>query len=630
MRKVLPYLGAALSTLAMAWSRPAVAQEPFKDLDPNHWAYQAVKDLQEKGIVIGYPNGYFAGKRTLTRYEFAVAIQRLLNKIGTGTQGPQGEKGEPGPAGPQGPPGEIPAEQLAEIRRLLDEFKNELAALGTDVRAARSRIDALAADVADIKNRLDKMIQFTGDAFFGFRSDRSRFAFFDYSGAARGANNSHFDNVSSPHDFHLGINGKLAGGVTFTGDLVASNYLDYRASGAAAGANSLAGGPFANPNGALAEQTTLYQAALNIPIAGIGSNTVLTLGRYKNQVTPLTFWRPDYDAYFDVPWYDDGNYVQDGFKITSKFGSATTSLWAASHNSLVGSSKGTLDQPLFGSTGTVFAGKPVGIASIVGAQAATQSAGLHIGIPLFKLGELGFTLIDLSSGTGPVFNNAVIYGANLKLKDIGRFRISAEGAKSVTQKGIDTADGQRNNDNNAYVLNVGWGSGPVDIAAGYQYIDPRFNAPGYWNKLGNWYNPTNIRGPFVRVGYAFSPSLHVHLGGDFLEGARNRNATGGGGIGDNLQRVNAGVNWRVNKTFTLSGDYEGVFWDLSPASSASGANAKPVEQYITLGAGVNLTGNTILKLAYQIINFQDVGGGFGFPLGTSNATVFTTQVAVHF
>ena len=77
---------------------------------------------------------------------------------------------------------------------------------------------------------------------------------------------------------------------------------------------------------------------------------------------------------------------------------------------------------------------------------------------------------------------------------------------------------------------------------------------------------------------------------------------------------------------------------MSGAISASGMRAKPVEQYITLGAGLNLSGNTVLKLAYQIINVQDAGNGFGLapafggnsPGGGASTSVFTTQFAVHF
>src|ERR1044071_4956103 len=106
MRKVLTFLGAAL---CLAWVMPAGAQnapDMFKDQDPNHWAYAATESLRSKGIVIGYPDGYFRGKRTLTRYEFAVALDRALKTIKPvegqkGETGPKGEPGEKGEAGPQ-------------------------------------------------------------------------------------------------------------------------------------------------------------------------------------------------------------------------------------------------------------------------------------------------------------------------------------------------------------------------------------------------------------------------------------------------------------------------------------------------------------------------------------------------
>ena len=49
----MPYLGASLSTLALVWSGSAQAQSPFADVKPTHWAYQAVTELQTKGIIKG-------------------------------------------------------------------------------------------------------------------------------------------------------------------------------------------------------------------------------------------------------------------------------------------------------------------------------------------------------------------------------------------------------------------------------------------------------------------------------------------------------------------------------------------------------------------------------------------------
>jgi hypothetical protein len=173
MRKVLPYLGASMAALALAWSAPVKAQDTFKDVPATHWAYQAVTELQQKHILLGYPDGYFKGKRTLTRYEFAVALQRALASLpppGT-TPGPQGETG---PQGPPGPPGMTP-EEVENLRRLTDEFRNELTQLGANVRDINNRLDALARDLAALRREFDRMPKWGADLFTGVRTDRSRF-----------------------------------------------------------------------------------------------------------------------------------------------------------------------------------------------------------------------------------------------------------------------------------------------------------------------------------------------------------------------------------------------------------------------------------------------------------------------
>src|SRR5437016_2824868 len=104
MRKMSICLGIPLFCLALSWGTMATAQDarPFEDVKPGTWPYEAVTDLHNKGILIGYPDGHFNGQRTLTRYEFAVALKRALDKIGpntVGEKGPPGEKGEKGDRG---------------------------------------------------------------------------------------------------------------------------------------------------------------------------------------------------------------------------------------------------------------------------------------------------------------------------------------------------------------------------------------------------------------------------------------------------------------------------------------------------------------------------------------------------
>ena len=50
----------------------------FSDMTTSHWAYNQIKDLSEKSIVIGYPDGTFKPDENVTRAEFAsMAIKAL-------------------------------------------------------------------------------------------------------------------------------------------------------------------------------------------------------------------------------------------------------------------------------------------------------------------------------------------------------------------------------------------------------------------------------------------------------------------------------------------------------------------------------------------------------------------------
>lgn len=52
----------------------------FPDVPSNHWAYEAVEGLRQRGLVIGYEDGNFKGDRLLTRYEFAQIVYRALQR----------------------------------------------------------------------------------------------------------------------------------------------------------------------------------------------------------------------------------------------------------------------------------------------------------------------------------------------------------------------------------------------------------------------------------------------------------------------------------------------------------------------------------------------------------------------
>ncbi len=657
MKKAMPYLGAALSALAIAWSTPSMAQDAFKDVPQDHWAYQAVAELQQKGILLGYPpENLLKGRRYMTRYEFAVALQRALKNI-TGTKGADGAPGAPGAPGANGANGErgekgdkgdpgVTPEELNMIRNLAAEFKRELAGIGANIGQINSRLDALAKDLAAVKADVARIPRIGIVANVGIRGDYSRFGYIDQGGAGI-AGLKGLSSISVLHDVHLLASAKTKD-ANFTGDFAFTNYLSYRANTLTQGSAAL--NPLLAPIGATAETVMPYQAQVDIPVTGLGENSVLTIGRYKQHGTSLTYRRPDLDPYFNIGTYDDGNYVQDGLKLASKFGSVKTTFFLGSFATVADNKGNAINRPFVGAgaigvgANTLGGFKPVGINALGAGNVASQVAGLNLGLPFFNIGSLGITADMFNTGLPTAasvnnpFNAVTVYGANLNFKPWGRLHVNAEVAKSVTSSGLD-GDGQSNDDNNAYALHVGYGTGPVHVHAGYNNIDPRYGAPGSWLQLGNWYNPTNLRGPYLHIGYKVSDNLSLHVGGNYLEGARNR--PGYLNMSDRVNQVKAGLEYKVSSRLSTSVDYEGVLYDLSGSTTGLAGRTTPIEQYLTFGAGLQLNNSAKLKVGYQLLNWNNVGGGFtgsstginGFGGGggtSANASVLTTSISVKF
>jgi Carbohydrate-selective porin, OprB family len=103
----------------------------LEDVDPNVWAFQALKSLVERYACIeGYPSKKYLGNRPLSRYEFAAGLNACLDKIGeqlAAATDPLATK-----------------DDLAVVQRLQEEFKTELATL-------RGRTDALEAKVKELE-----------------------------------------------------------------------------------------------------------------------------------------------------------------------------------------------------------------------------------------------------------------------------------------------------------------------------------------------------------------------------------------------------------------------------------------------------------------------------------------------
>lgn len=135
---------ALLALLAVgAWPQAAY------DIPPGHWAHDAVEELANKGLVLGYPDGRFLGDRALTRYEMAALVKRVLDRIDQHLQA------LPQPSA-EAPQQLVTQQDLETVRKLVEEFKVELAVIGTKLDEVRKDLDSLREQVQTIRSELDE------------------------------------------------------------------------------------------------------------------------------------------------------------------------------------------------------------------------------------------------------------------------------------------------------------------------------------------------------------------------------------------------------------------------------------------------------------------------------------------
>ena len=171
MKKILALAAVAALTAGVS----AYAANPFSDVTPDDWAFQAVSDLSAQGVVEGYPDGSFKGERNMTRYELAQIIARLMAKED-----------------------QLNAEQQATLDKLAGEYADELANLGVRV--------------ANLEKKVGN-ISWSGDARMQYQH-----------ALAEGSRTKHADNWNGR--MRINVEGQVNDQVTVNGRFV--NEMDFK------------------------------------------------------------------------------------------------------------------------------------------------------------------------------------------------------------------------------------------------------------------------------------------------------------------------------------------------------------------------------------------------------------------
>jgi Carbohydrate-selective porin, OprB family/S-layer homology domain len=134
---------AAMSSTVVS---PDVAQvssvSELADVDPNSWAFQALKSLVERyGCIEGYPSKKYLGNRPLSRYEFAAGLNACLDKIGEQIAAST----EP----------LVAKEDLAPLQRLQERFKEELSIMRGEIDGLEAKTKELEAQQFSTTTKLD-------------------------------------------------------------------------------------------------------------------------------------------------------------------------------------------------------------------------------------------------------------------------------------------------------------------------------------------------------------------------------------------------------------------------------------------------------------------------------------------
>lgn len=663
MNRTIKYaLSAALSAVFVV---PAFAQsdQPFPDTKENHWAYEAVTRLKAEGILVGYPNGNFIGGRLATRYEMAVAINAAYTKLKSVTDGLAKQiddinakitdmqnnpgvkqsdldalKSELSDLKDQVSGMKSYAQDIADLRRLSDKFEKDLASMGVDV-------DDLKKGLASLDKRVDALekhklpIDISGEVNTVSLNGYSTSGSYGVdeagrpTGYGRGSSVGHPEGADQDFTFlhEVAVNFKTTNtdGAKAEASIIVSNMEGPSKSGFAPFSQSsqLAGVPYGEGE----ETVYLQKAFVSYDWAAASFSGTGQAGRIPLKLGNYILERPDFTPYYHDSRWDNGAYDVDGFKFGATFGGVKASIFAAR----VGTSTDTSGNPVQ----TMMAGSSYAAASGVVPYGVTaplmsidQLLGAHLWVPIGKTGDVDLSYVLLDSNTfmadasyTGAANRVADYGGDVHLKFNN---LKVWGGYSRTDIYQDTHS-LLTKDNARADGYLGYSGGSWGLSAGYRYIEPYFGAPGYWGRIGNWWNPTDIEG--VDAKGHLDVLNYFTLKGSFEYYTGTGKVLGGLTTNDKIYRYTADLEHKFGSATTVDLGYEENDWNLA------GNTGKPHERWYNIGAKYDFSDKTSFSILWQISDYNGQNQpGFTLFSGTpgggtvAKGGLITTQFSVKF
>ncbi len=653
---------ALLATAALAMvTAPVLAQDgPFKDVPNEHWAYQAIDRLAQLKVILGDPDGQFHGKRTLTRYEMAVMLARLLDILdqryvrqplpdmsGFATKADLANKADKGEVKAADPvdlsPYQLKSDAVKKsdvdlIRKMVAELQPELVSLGVDVDAVKKRLTSVENRVTKLENDLKKRLKITGgfNTYVRGNSQDGASQFRDRDGFVVGKNKSILADTNAMHDLDLNLKATPTDASIFEANLSVGNYLSYL--GAGRGARTGAG---VNQDQGIALWSAHYSTGVGLPIIG---STGLTIGRIPTMFGAYTFKTPDQDSYFTNQKTDNGTIPTDGLRanfrvsginVTAQAGKVNPVNYGAglATNLSPGVSAGAFRTGYVGGLTRTNTTGVFGGSGRQGAMTVNQFAGASANVNVNILTKLNITASYLTFGGAPQaaagaasFDTVNVLGADVSARVLG-FTVNAHYAKSDMLSGTTKIT---NKQNEALDVSAQVARGNLLLTGGTRTVGAFFGAPGAWARLGSFQNPTDITGSYGKLDYTLGKRIEISGSLQNYTGTgkvNNLGALNGLTKSDKINNVGVGVKWQVSSPSSLE------FSTETTEYTRAGSVGKPTELFTNIGYRLDFNEASTFRLLYQVADYK--GNNNAAFTGANNAniqkgSVVTGQFSVKF
>lgn len=132
------WIGLLLGAL-LAAACGTVSAQTVRDVPPDHWAYEAVMELVNRGY-IAVEEGFFRGDQPVDRFTLATVVARLLHEVERGGVQIQSER------------------DVELIRSVVTEFREDLVRAFARIDQTDARVDAAVRDVDVIRDKISEVI----------------------------------------------------------------------------------------------------------------------------------------------------------------------------------------------------------------------------------------------------------------------------------------------------------------------------------------------------------------------------------------------------------------------------------------------------------------------------------------